>query len=327
MLKRNCRVSYKILGVKYTLTLFRSFGVPTMGNIKPLLKSLSKIFGHSDKNVRAEGTSLSIVLYTYLGPALLPALSDLKPVQMSELQKSFESMDAEGKGAGSGKPTRFTRKMQREREAVETAGGDENVGADEAGGEAEEAFDPMSLLDPVDVLALFPSDLESRLSSTKWKDRLEALEECNKILTDSKNAKILDSNADAYGPLAQTLGTKCKSDANVNVVMEACKVIEGLARGLGKSFGRHRAMVMPGMMERLKERKASVGEALGKALDAIFSTVSLSDIRKIWWRLNCIITDNLAGHYRRCPHLAKIKKPTSQGGHSQIPPSLSSNYP
>lgn len=276
MLKRNCRVSYKRLSVKYTLTLFRSFGVPTMGNTKPLLKSLPKIFGHSDKNVRAEGTSLSIVLYTYLGPALLPALSDLKPVQMTELQKSFESMDAEGKGAGSGKPTRFTRKMQREREAVETAGGDEKVGADEAEGEAEEAFDPMSLLDPVDVLALFPSDLESRLSSTKWKDRLEALEECNKILTDPKNAKILDSNADAYGPLAQTLGTKCKSDANVNVVMEACKVIEGLARGLGKSFGRHRAVVTPGMMERLKERKASVVEALGKALDAIFSTVSLS---------------------------------------------------
>ncbi|KIR73278.1 microtubule Associated protein [Cryptococcus deuterogattii CA1014] len=255
-----------------------SFGVPTMGNTKPLLKSLPKIFGHSDKNVRAEGTSLSIVLYTYLGPALLPALSDLKPVQMTELQKSFESMDAEGKGAGSGKPTRFTRKMQREREAVETAGGDEKVGADEAEGEAEKAFDPMSLLDPVDVLALFPSDLESRLSSTKWKDRLEALEECNKILTDPKNAKILDSNADAYGPLAQTLGTKCKSDANVNVVMEACKVIEGLARGLGKSFGRHRAVVMPGMMERLKERKAIVGEALGKALDAIFSTTTLQDI-------------------------------------------------
>ncbi|WVQ79695.1 hypothetical protein IAT38_001795 [Cryptococcus sp. DSM 104549] len=259
--------------------IVEAFGVPTMGNIKPLLKSLSRIFAHSDKNVRAEGTALTLVLYTYLGPALLAALSDLKPVQMTELQKSFDSMDAEGKGANTGKPTRWTRKVQREREAAEAAGGDEGGDDAEAGGEEEaEAFDPTSLLDPVDALALFPADLMERLSSSKWKERLESLEECVKVLSAPQNAKLSTSNADAYGTLAQTLGTKCKSDANVNVVMEACKVIEGVSRGLGKAFGRHRAVVMPGMLERLKERKAAVVEALGKGLDAVFSTTTLSDI-------------------------------------------------
>ncbi|WVQ71997.1 hypothetical protein IAR50_001541 [Cryptococcus sp. DSM 104548] len=258
--------------------IVEAFGVPAMGNIKPLLKSINKMFAHSDKNVRAEGTSLVLVLYTYLGPTLLPALADLKPVQMAELQKAFDGMDAESKGAGSGKPSRFTRKAQREREAAEAAGDGEEA-AEEGAGEAEEdVFDPTSLLDPVDALALFPSNLEDQLKSTKWKERLEVLEECNKVLSDPKNAKLVDSNVDSYGPLAQTLGTKCKSDANVNVVMEACKVIEGLAKGLGKPFARHRAVLLPGMMERLKERKATVVEALGKALDSVFAITTLQDI-------------------------------------------------
>jgi cytoskeleton-associated protein 5 len=44
-----------------------------------LLKALPKIFSHTDKNVRAEGTSLTLALYTWLGPGLMPALAELKP--------------------------------------------------------------------------------------------------------------------------------------------------------------------------------------------------------------------------------------------------------
>ncbi len=240
-----------------------------LGNVKALLKALPKIFGHNDKNVRAEGTSLTLALYTYLGPALKPALADLKPVQVSDLEKAFEGLDAEGKGAGSGKPTRFTRKAQREREMAEAAGDEPEDDAPE-----EAAIDPMSLLDPVNVLELFPTDVMERLASTKWKDRLEAVEECNKVLAEPRNARISDANADAYGPLVQLLGAKCHKDANVNVVMEAAKLLEGLARGLKKSFGRYKGVTVTGLLERLKERKAAVVEALGKALDAIFLTVS-----------------------------------------------------
>ena len=256
----------------------RSFGVPDVGNVKPILKSLSKIFGHIDKTVRAEGSSLTLALYTFLGPALLPSLADLKSVQLSELQKSFDSMDASGKGAGSGRPTRYTRKAQREREASGSGGQAEGSDGDAAGAvEVSSApVDPKSFFDPVNVLSLFPSDVEDRLSSTKWKERLEALEECNKVLAQPANGKISDSNVDAYGSLTTTLGAKCKSDANVNVVVECVKLLEGLANGLGKPFGRFRGSVMPGMFERLKERKQTVTDALGKSLDAIFATVRVA---------------------------------------------------
>ncbi|BEJ15612.1 hypothetical protein CspHIS471_0502170 [Cutaneotrichosporon sp. HIS471] len=270
----NAKAPKAVAGAVSTLKeLVESFGVQALGNVKPLLKALPKIFGHSDKNVRAEGTSLTLALYTFLGPGLKPALADLKPVQVSDLEKAFEGLDGEGKGAGTGKPSRYTRKMQREREIAEAAGDDPE---DEAPEEA--AIDPMSLLDPVHVLDLFPDDVMERLASTKWKDRLEACEECNKVLAEPRNARIADANADAYGPLVQLLGAKCHKDANVNVVMEAAKLLEGLARGLKKSFGRYKGVTVTGLLERLKERKAAVVEALGKALDAIFLTTTLPDV-------------------------------------------------
>lgn len=246
--------------------------MPALGNIKPVLKSLQKIFAHSDKTVRAEGTALCTALYTYLGPALLTALGELKPLQLAELQKAFDAMDAESKGAGSGKPTRWTRKTQREREAAADSGAPD---AGEPAAEEAVPIDPKSLLDPVDVLSKFPDDLMERLGSAKWKDRLESLEECNKALAQPQNARVSDRNVDAYGSLAQTLGTKIKSDANVNVVMEAAKLVEGLATGMGKPFGRYRGVVMSGCLERLKERKATVVEAIGKALDALSESVSI----------------------------------------------------
>jgi len=176
-------------------------------------------------------------------------------------------------------------------------------------------MDPKDLLDPVNVLALFPADLDERLSSTKWKDRVEVLEECNKVLAQPQNAKIAENNADAYGSLASTLGAKCKSDANINVVIEAAKVIEGLARGFGKAFGRHRAAVMVGCLERLKERKASVVEALGKALDAVASTVS----RELTSSRAKLRPGTHIGHRRGRPHRREIEESPGTGRHAEIP--------
>ena len=98
---------------------------------KLILKNLPKIFGHSDKNVRAEGTGLTQALYTYLGPALQPFLSELKPVQVKELNEGFEALDKESKGQGTGVQTRWTKAQARERQAAEEQGNaDEGAGAE-----------------------------------------------------------------------------------------------------------------------------------------------------------------------------------------------------
>lgn len=80
----------------------------------PILKALPKIFAHSDKTVRAEGSILAITLYQYIGLGIEPWLADLKPVQVKELKDAFEALEKEGKGHKSMKPDRMTRAQSRE---------------------------------------------------------------------------------------------------------------------------------------------------------------------------------------------------------------------
>ena len=99
------------------LVLFRNFGLQV---IPPplILKVLPKIYAHSDKAVRAEGTNLTRLLYQYMGSSIEPWLNDLKPVQIKELKEAFDIMEKEGRGKGTVKPQRLTRAQAREASLV-----------------------------------------------------------------------------------------------------------------------------------------------------------------------------------------------------------------
>lgn len=64
-------------------------------------------------------------------------------------------------------------------------------------------------------------------------------------------------------------------DANIVVVTVAAQCVEAIARGLRKPFGQYKNLVMIPMVEKLKERKTSVVEALSNAMDAVFTAVSI----------------------------------------------------
>ena len=88
----------------------------------PILKNLPKIFGHPDKTVRSEGSSLAHALYQYLGPSIEPWLADLKPVQVKELKEAWDGMEKERRGKGTLKPERMTRQQARDVEQNVAAG-------------------------------------------------------------------------------------------------------------------------------------------------------------------------------------------------------------
>jgi cytoskeleton-associated protein 5 len=77
-----------------------------------------------------------------------------------------------------------------------------------------------------------------------------------------------------FGDLTKQWATMIQKDANIMCVMAAAGCLEALARGLGGPFGRYREAITTPMLERLKERKANVTDAIGLALDAAFATVS-----------------------------------------------------
>ena len=112
----------------------RLFG-PQVTPPTPILKALPKIFGHSDKTVRSEGSNLAHALYQYLGPGIEPWLADLKPVQVKELKEAWDGMEQEGRGKGTLKPERMTRQQVRDAEQNAASGdGDAEDGAAAAEG-------------------------------------------------------------------------------------------------------------------------------------------------------------------------------------------------
>lgn len=252
--------------------IVRVFGVQVVPP-PPILKVLPKIFSHNDKVVRAEGSSLTHVLYQYIGLGIESWLAELKPVQVKELKEAFEGMEKEGKGRGSVKPERLTRAQAREAEnAAQEDDATETTGND---GPTEEAvFDPRAFAEPVDIVPKLSPSLQNDLRSSKWKERKEALDDLSTLLSSTPRIK----DAPELAELARSLAARVASDANINCVMVAAKCMESLAQGMLSSFSRFREAVVPPMLERLKERKANVTDTIGAALDAVFSTVSLADI-------------------------------------------------
>ncbi|KAL7664895.1 TOG domain-containing protein [[Candida] zeylanoides] len=260
--------------------------------VKLIIPHLAKLFAHADKNVRAETQGLTVELYKWMRDTLVSVLfGDLKAVQQKDLTRAFEKIEHEP-------PTqlRYTRRQQTEIERkrleaeAEAAAAAAAAASATMSGEGEDVvmedsdtgtsgahesmvYNPLDLMDPVEILSKLPSDLSARISSPKWKDRKDVLDEVHAVL--EKTVKI--QPRDDYSELIRILA-KCMKDANVQVVQLAANCLECLAKGLQTSFQRYQHVVLSPILERTKEKKASVAEALNDCLDQIFESSSLTDI-------------------------------------------------
>jgi cytoskeleton-associated protein 5 len=258
--------------------IYAQFGAQTVSS-KLVLPSLPKLFSHADRNVRAEAQILTVELYKWLGSSLEQILfADLKPVQQKDLIKLFEKVQDE-------KPTQ-QRFLKSQRDAMESNNAGADEGYDGTGGsggagdndaimanneEATGPIDPYDLVDPVNVLSKLPTDLAAKCSTSKWKDRVEALTEVHKEL------QVIKLADDDYIELIRILA-KAVKDVNIQVLSLAANCIECLAKGLRRKFHKYFPIVLNPLLDRLKEKKPSVLDALNGALDSIFHSTSLSDV-------------------------------------------------
>ncbi|KAF7934384.1 uncharacterized protein EAE98_000905 [Botrytis deweyae] len=245
--------------------IYHEYGCKTV-DPKPVLKVLPKPFGHADKNVRAEATKLAIEFYRWLREAMKPMFwGDLKPTQQTDMEAQFEQI----KGEPAPKQQRFLRSQQAamSRAPPPGEGGAEEEDELEAEGVEIDAFD---LAEPQDVLSKVPANFHEQLASSKWKERKEALEA---LYTCVNVPRIKDAD---FGLIVHGLA-KCMKDANIAVVTQAAQCVEVLAQGLRKGFAKYRSVIQSPIMERLKEKKASVSDALGAALDQVFAATSLTE--------------------------------------------------
>ncbi|KAH8890304.1 ARM repeat-containing protein [Thozetella sp. PMI_491] len=246
--------------------IFHNFGCKT-ADPKPVLKVLPKVFGHADKNVRAEATNLAVEFYRWLRDAMKPMFwNELKPTQQTDLEAQFEKIKAEG----APKQERFLRSQKAAMERAPQGGAGAEEYEDDGGAEEPGEIDAFDLAEPQDVLGKLAKDFYDNVNSSKWKDRKEAVEALYALLN---VPRIKDGD---FGEINRVLA-KLMKDANIAVVTQAAQCIEVLAKGLRQGYSRYRSIVMQPIMERLKEKKQSVSDALGAALDQVFLATSLSD--------------------------------------------------
>ncbi|KAK5116855.1 hypothetical protein LTR85_009115 [Meristemomyces frigidus] len=247
-------------------SIYHAYGCKTV-EPKPVIKLLPKVFGHADKNVRAEAQNLTVELYSWLREAMKPLFwGELKEMQQKDLDKLFQPVQAEPMP----KQERLLRSQQAAKEVAVAAGVEEEADAE---GEDEDAaaIDLEPEYEAVDVLAKVPKDFGERLASSKWKERKEALDE----LFTAVNVPAMQEGS--FNDVIQGCAKSMK-DANIAVVTVAANCVECIAKGLRKSFTRYRGTILGAMLERFKEKKASVTDAIAAACDAVFMAVGLGEI-------------------------------------------------
>ncbi|KAF7707626.1 hypothetical protein HF521_018844 [Silurus meridionalis] len=236
--------------------------------LKPVVKVLPKLFESREKAVRDEAKLLAVEIYKWIRDALRAPLQNINSVQLKDLEEEWVKLPA-----GVPKQSRFLRSQQDLKakfEQQQVAGGDEAEGDDDDGCDAP--VDPYEMLEAVEILSKLPKDFYEKIEAKKWQERKEALEA---VETLAKNPKI---EAGDYGDLVRALKKVIGKDANVMLVTLAAKCLAGLAAGLRKKFGTYAGLVVPTVLEKFKEKKPQVVQALQEAVDAVFLTTTLQNI-------------------------------------------------
>lgn len=241
--------------------IYTHFGTQAV-DPKPTLAVLPKLFAHTDKTVRAEAVKLSVALSCYIGvPALSAVLCDIKPVQLKELQDQFSS-------APGLTPTRTLR--------IKAASNDADLSMhdEDVGGEEPAELDPYDLTPAVNVMAKIPVNFEQMISSSKWKERKEMLDEIVSV----SNVPKMNPDSD-YMNLVRALLPVIAKDANIMCATQAMIIVRYLSTGLRSGFARYASRdMLQAIVDRFKEKKASVLEAASGALHALVVSLSLTEV-------------------------------------------------
>uniref|UniRef100_A0AAQ4PNR4 Cytoskeleton associated protein 5 n=1 Tax=Gasterosteus aculeatus aculeatus TaxID=481459 RepID=A0AAQ4PNR4_GASAC len=231
--------------------------------LKPIVKILCKQFESREKAVRDEVKLLAVEIYKWIRDALRPPLQNINSVQLKELEEEWVKLPSSPP-----KQTRFLRSQQDLKAKFEQ----HQAHGEQSDEETVVAVDPYELLEAVEILSKIPKDFYDKIEAKKWQERREAVEAVEAL---TKNPKL--ENGD-YGDLVRALKKVVGKDANVMLVSAAAKCLAALASGLRKKFGTYAGQVVPTILEKFKEKKPQVVQALQEAIDAIFLTTTLQNL-------------------------------------------------
>lgn len=253
--------------------IIESFGIAQVTNMSSfltvLLEPLPKLSSHADRNVRSQTMNVILQLYKWLGRDVLQELllEKLKPIQQRDLDKMFQSYTGEIPPASQPRPFQWQKGLETQNDVLEKdKDGDTLMGGsfpqDEAYMSSQQPapqVDPFELFPAIPVLEKLPPDFQERITSSKWKDRVEVLEEVlNQALTP---AKKFEAKGQDYSDFLRILAHVIEKDANVQAVTFAAQSVQQLCQKLRGDFTKsYGSIVLNSLLERSKEKKASFCE-------------------------------------------------------------------
>ncbi|WZZ39863.1 hypothetical protein YC2023_036122 [Brassica napus] len=221
---------------------------------KRILKMLPELFDHQDQNVRASAKGVTLELCRWIG-------KDPK----KELEAELANVSV---GAKPARKIRSEQDKEPEAEASSDVVGDRP--SEEPVADAPQEIDEYDLMDPVDILTpLEKSGFWDGVKATKWSERKEAVAELTKLASTKKIAP------GDFSEICRTL-KKLITDVNLAVAVEAIQAIGNLARGLRTHFSASSRFMLPVLLEKLKEKKPTVAEALTQTLQAMYKAGCLN---------------------------------------------------
>lgn len=263
--------------------------------LQQLLENLPKLASHADKNVRSQTMNLIVQIFDKTGQdefLLQDLLLDkLKPIQQRDLSKLFDNIKLNGdQNDSTGTYGKNYFQWQRDQMQLEGqtalkdfSNNDEFI-IDEEGDtmmelnlkkfnssqkSSSQDIDPFSILKEQSILDKLPENFNERITSPKWKDRVEVLQEFyDNVLS---KAKKLKATSQDYSFLISTLSSIIHKDANVQAVTIASQSIEAIIEKLRlPGFNKNLVtLCFVPLLERTKEKKQSVIDSIRLTLHSI----------------------------------------------------------
>ncbi|XP_068640507.1 protein MOR1-like isoform X2 [Aristolochia californica] len=238
---------------------------------KRILKMLPELFDHQDQNVRASSKGLTLELCRWIGkdPVKSILFEKMRDTMKKELEAELVNV------SGTAKPSRKIRSEQDkepEQEAVSEVL--RSVPSDEAGVDVPQEIDEYELVDPVDILTpLDKSGFWDGVKAAKWSERRDAVAELTKLASTKRIAP------GDFTEICRTL-KKLITDVNIAVAVEAIQAVGNLAKGLRNHFSASSRILLPVLLEKLKEKKPTLTEALTQTLQAMHKSgcLTLADV-------------------------------------------------
>lgn len=266
----NKNVKVQAVGINTVTTLMSAFGGKKVP-FKVFIYSIEKAAGASNPAVRSEALNFYKESFKWVRELLNPYVDKLKKAQQDELKLAFEEVKEVFL------PSRYLKSEEHLAKTQKSEG-------------KSMRLDVYDMAEAKDIFAKYNEKwVNTVLAFEKWTDKKKALEELN---GDANYPKLAEKS-----PIdLVTLAKRLVNDSNLQVMLQAIRLVGLLAKGQRKYFDSFGRQFFPIIIQKFKDKKTQVLTEAQSCLDHLLYSFSfdsvLEDVRSALEDANPLIKAN-----------------------------------